>query len=96
MSVYYVGSKGRPEFLLEVIPNKKVVYVYTPDAHSRGLDRLERYVLGKLVKKVNYEKILFSREPVAYHSYAYVPSAMVLMKKGGVEVGKGVREWEVG
>lgn len=68
---------------------KKVVTVYAPDQHSQGLDRFERYVLGKAVKQVRYEKILFSREPVAYHSYLYAPSAMVRMKKGGVEVGKG-------
>jgi hypothetical protein len=97
MNVYYVGSKGHPEFLLEADPKKKVPTVYMPDRHSQGLDRFERYVLGKVVKQVRYEKILFSREPVVYHSYAYAPSAMVLMKGGvEVEVGKGVREWVVG
>lgn len=95
MNVYYVGSKARPEFLLEVNPKKKEVTVYKPDAHSRGLDRFERYVLGKTVAQIRYDQLLFSKKPVAYQSYLYAPSALVVVKKGGLEVGKGVREWVV-
>lgn len=74
-------------------PKKKGVGVYTPDAHSRGLDRFEKYVLGKTVAQVRYERLLFSKKPVAYQSYLYAPCVLVVGKKGALEVGKGVREW---
>ncbi len=93
MNVYYVGTKTSPEFLLEVNPKKKEVTVYKPDAHSRGLDRFERYVLGKVVKQGRYDKLLFAHAPVAYQSYLYSPSVLIVAKQGGLEVGKGVREW---
>lgn len=92
--VYYVGSPSSPSFLLEVDTKRKQVVVWTPDAHSRGLDMLERYVLGKEVLQMAYTDLLFTKKPVAYRSGGwYTPEVMVVGKQGAYLVGKKVGEW---
>lgn len=63
--------------------------MYTPDAHSRGLDRFEKYVLGKTMAQVRYERLLFSKKPVAYQSYLYAPCVLVVGKKERWRWGRG-------
>jgi hypothetical protein len=56
MKSFFVGSKSKPSFLVEVTPKK--ITVYQPDEYSKEEEFYERYSLGKKVMETNYSKML--------------------------------------
>jgi hypothetical protein len=66
MKSFFVGSKSKPTFLVEVTSKK--ITVYKPDEYSKGESFYERYSLGQKVLETNYSKI-FSKSPIPYKHY---------------------------
>ncbi len=98
METYFVGTKTRPEYLIEIFPTRKTVRVYRPDRHSKGLDAYEKYILGELVSETKYKAIHFSKPPVPYKALKdappimYAPHVMVVFKKEGIIFGKDMKK----
>ena len=79
MKSFFVGSKSKPSFLVEVSPKK--ICVYKPDAFSKKESFYERYSLGEKVLDTAYTDIIFETMPVAYKEHYYVPEIILLYKK---------------
>ena len=98
METYFVGTKSRPEYLIEIYREQKTVRVYQPDRESKGLDAYERYILGDLVKEAKYKVIQFSKPPVPYKTIKdaprimYAPHVMFVVKKEGIVFGKDMKK----
>jgi hypothetical protein len=71
MKSFFVGSKTKPSFLVEVSPKK--ICVYKPDSLSKNESFYETYSLGKKVLDTNYTDIIFETMPVSYKHHYYVP-----------------------
>ena len=93
--VFFVGSKSKPSFLVEVSPKK--ITVYQPDKYSKKEDFFGRYYLGKKVLETSYSKI-FYKTPVPYKhtsvpkDYFYVPEIIVIIKKKQVLIKNRIEE----
>ena len=48
MNSFFVGKKTKPSFLLEVIPEKKIISIYKPDKYSKNEEFYEKYALGEI------------------------------------------------
>ena len=98
METYFVGTKTRPEYLIEIYRVQKIVRVYRPDRDSKGLGAYEKYVLGDLVMETKYKVIHFSKPPVPYKTLKdaphimYSPNIMFVVKKEGVVFGKDMKK----
>ena len=98
METYFVGTKSRPEYLIEVNRTLKRVQVYRPDRHSKGLNAYEKYILGDLVADTKYTVFHFSKPPVPYKalkdapSIMYAPHVMFVVKKDGIVFGKDIKK----
>jgi hypothetical protein len=90
MKSFFVGSKSKPSFLVEVTPKK--ITVYRPDTHSKEEEFYERYSLGQKVIETSYSKILFKTEPVPYKHHFYVPEILVVIKKKHVLIKNRIQE----
>jgi hypothetical protein len=77
MKSFFVGSKSKPSFLVEVTPKK--IFIYKPDEISKNESFYERYSLGEKIE-TTYSKILF-KEPISYKHHFYVPQIIVKIKK---------------
>jgi len=89
---FFVGSKSKPSFLVEVSPKK--ITVYQPDKYSKKEDFFERYYLGKKVLETSYSKFLLKTLPVPYKHYSvpYVPEIIVIIKKKQVLIKNRIEE----
>jgi hypothetical protein len=98
METYFVGTKTRPEYLIEIYRAQKTVRVYRPDRGSKGLDAYEKYILGELVTEAKYKVIQFSKPPVPYKTLKdaprimYAPHVMFVVKKEGIVFGKDMKK----
>jgi hypothetical protein len=98
METYFVGTKTRPEYLIEIFPTRKTVRIYRPDRESKGLDAYEKYILGELVAETKYKVIHFSKPPVPYKALKdappimYAPHVMFVVKKEGIVFGKDMKK----
>jgi hypothetical protein len=98
METYFVGTKTRPEYLIEIYRAQKTVRVYRPDRESKGLDAYEKYVLGDLVTEAKYKVIQFSKPPVPYKKLKdaprimYSPNIMFAVKKEFIVFGKDTKK----
>jgi hypothetical protein len=98
METYFVGTKARPEYLIEIFRAQKTVRVYQPDRHSKGLNAYEKYVLGDMVSETKYKVIHFSKPPVPYKKLKdappimYAPHVMFVVKKEGIVFGKDMKK----
>ena len=79
MKSFFVGSKTKPSFLVEVTTKK--ICIYQPDSFSKDESFYERYSLGEKVFESSYSKILFKTLPVPYKGHLYVPVMMITFKK---------------
>ena len=66
MNSFFVGKKSRPSFLVEVIPDKKIISIYKPDKYSKNEEFYEKYSLGELIMTSTFNTIIFSKKPVTY------------------------------
>jgi len=98
METYFVGTKSRPEYLVEIYRAQKTVRVYQPDHHSKGLNAYEKYILGDMVNEHKYKVIHFSKPPVRYKALKdaprimYAPSITFLVKKEFIMFGKDTKK----
>jgi len=65
---YFVGSKTKPTFLIEINTKNKKLEIYTPDKYSKNEEFIEKYTLGKKVLDTKYKNIIFCENPVSYKS----------------------------
>jgi hypothetical protein len=65
---YFVGSKTKPTFLVEIDTKNKHLQIYTPDKYSKNEEFIEKYTLGKKVLDTKYKNIIFCEKPVSYKS----------------------------
>jgi hypothetical protein len=66
MNSFFIGKKSRPSFLVEVIPDKKIVSIYKPDKYSKNEEFYEKYSLGELIMTSKFNSIIFSKKPIPY------------------------------
>ena len=98
MKTYFVGTKTRPEYLIEIYRAQKTVRVYSPDRHSKELNAYEKYTLGDLITETKYKVIHFSKPPVPYKALKdappimYAPHVMFVVKKDGIVFGKDMKK----
>jgi hypothetical protein len=98
METYFVGTKSRPEYLIEIYRAQRTVRVYRPDRHSKGLNAYEKYILGDLVTETKYKVIQFSKPPVPYKALKdappimYAPDVMFAVKKEFIVFGKDTKK----
>jgi hypothetical protein len=98
METYFVGTKSRPEYLIEIYRVQKTVRVYRPDRHSKGLNAYEKYILGELVNETKYKMIHFSKPPIPYKALKdappimYTPDVTFLVKKEFISFGKKMKK----
>ena len=92
MSSFFVGKKSRPSFLLEVIPDKKIISIYKPDKYSKNEDFYEKYALGKMIITTKFNNIVFSKNPVSYKNNLFVPIIILKIKNKYFSVSKTISE----
>jgi len=92
MNSFFVGKKTRPSFLLEVIPDKKIISIYKPDKYSKNEEFYEKYALGKMIITTKFNNILFSKNPVSYKNHLFVPIIILKIKNKYFGFSKTVSE----
>ena len=92
MNSFFVGNKSKPSFLLEVIPAKKIISIYKPDKYSKNEEFYEKYSLGEIIIRTKFNNIIFSKNPVAYKNYLFVPEIILKIKNKYFVVSKTIRE----
>lgn len=63
---YFIGTKTKPTFLIEIDTKNKNLQIYTPDKYSKNEDFYEKYYLGKKVLDTKYKNVIFCEKPVSY------------------------------
>jgi hypothetical protein len=91
MEHFFVGKKANPRYLVETIPKKKEIKIYKPDKYSDHLDHYERYALGKNILTINYENILFTKQPVDNNEHRYIPEIIIKTKNTYIWVSKHIK-----
>lgn len=89
MKSFFVGNKTKPAFLVEI--NKKTVNIYKPDKYSKNEEFYEKYSLGTLVIDTKFNNITFSKTPVSYKTYHYVPEIIFKIKDKYLSVSKTIK-----
>ena len=92
MSSFFVGKKSRPSFLLEVIPDKKIISIYKPDKYSKNEDFYEKYALGEMIITTKFNNIVFSKNPVSYKNNLFVPIIILKIKNKYFSVSNTISE----
>lgn len=92
MSSFFVGKKSRPSFLLEVIPDKKIISIYKPDKYSKNEDFYEKYALGEMIITTRFNNIVFSKNPVSYKNNLFVPIIILKIKNKYFSVSNTISE----
>ena len=90
MKSIFVGSKSKPTFLVEILPKKKEISIYTPDVFSKNEEFYEKYALGKLVIKAKYTAITCGTIP--YKGYLYAPEFAVTINNRKFMITNKIRE----
>jgi hypothetical protein len=90
MQTYFVGSKKKPKFLIEII--NKTIKVYTPDKYSKNEEFFEKYSLGELLLDTKYENILFTKDVVPFKHYKYTPEIIVKIKNKYIILSETITE----
>jgi len=90
MKTFFVGSKSKPSFLVEVTPKK--ITVYQPDEYSKKEEFYERYSLGQTVMETTYSDILFKKKPISFKDILYVPEMIIVIKKKHVLIKNRIQE----
>jgi hypothetical protein len=89
MKSILIGKKGKPTYLVEIEPKK--LTIYKPDRHSKQEDFYEQYVLGEVVLSTPYDKILFTKAPIAYRRVMDAPNLLYAMEMNIVVKKKQIR-----
>jgi hypothetical protein len=95
MKSILIGKKGKPTYLVEIEPKK--LTIYKPDRYSKQEDFYEQYVLGEVVLTTPYNKILFTKAPIAYRrvmdapDLLYVTELIIVVKKKHIRVSTSIR-----
>jgi hypothetical protein len=90
MKSILIGKKGKPTYLVEIEPKK--LTIYKPDRYSKQEDFYEQYVLGEVVLSTPYNKILFTKAPIAYRrvmdapDLLYASEMVIVVKKKHIRV----------
>ena len=92
MSSFFVGKKSRPSFLLEVIPDKKIVSIYKPDKYSKNEEFYEKYALGEMIITTKFNNIKFNKNPVSYKNHLFVPIIILNIKNKYFVVSETISE----
>ena len=91
MKSIFIGNKTKPTFLAEIIPNKKQIRIYKPDRFSKNEEFYEKYALGQEVLSATYSSLLFTKAPIAYKQFLYVPEMIIVVKKKQIRVSTTIR-----
>jgi hypothetical protein len=94
MNSFFVGNKSKPSFLVEVIPDKKIVSIYKPDKYSKNQEFHDKYALGEMVIRTKFNNIYFNKKPVSYKDFLFVPEIMLKIKKKYLVISKTITENE--
>jgi len=92
MNSFFVGKKTRPSFLLEVIPDKKIISIYKPDKYSKNEEFYEKYALGEMIITTKFNNIIFSKNPVSYKNHLFVPIIILNIKNKYFVVSETISE----
>ena len=95
MNSFFVGKKSRPSFLVEVIPDKKIISIYKPDKYSKNEEFYEKYALGELIITTKFSNITFNKSPVSYKNYLFVPIITLKIKNKYFVVSNTISEANV-
>jgi len=90
MNSFFVGKKSKPSFLLEVIPEKKIISIYKPDKYSKNEEFYEKYALGEVIITTKFNDIIFIKNPVSYKNNLYVPIIILKIKNKYFVVSKTI------
>ena len=78
---YFVGSKTRPTYLVEIVKKTKQIRIYKPDKYSKNEEFFERYSLGSMELSISYNDMQVSETPVVYKNhYLFVPKIIFKIK----------------
>ena len=92
MNSFFVGKKTKPSFLLEVIPEKKIISIYKPDKYSKNEEFYEKYALGEMIITTKFNNIVFIETPVSYKNHLFVPIIILKIKNKYFVVSKTISE----
>lgn len=92
MKSFFVGDNAKPSFLVEIAPDKKLLYIYKPDKYSKNEDFYEKYALGKLLVNIKYNEIIYVKKPVAYKGFLFVPEIIFKINNNNIVVSKKITE----
>ena len=95
MNSFFVGKKSRPSFLVEVIPDKKIISIYKPDKYSKNEEFYEKYALGEMIITTKFNNITFNKNPVSYENYLFVPIITLKIKNKYFVVSNTISEANV-
>ena len=87
----FVGNKIKPNYLIEVIPNKKTISIYKPDKYSKNEEFYERYSLGELIDTMKYNNILFVKKPISYKRYLFCPEVIFKIKNKYIFISNNIK-----
>lgn len=92
MNSFFVGKKSRPSFLVEILPDKKIISIYKPDKYSKNEEFYEKYSLGKMIITTKYNNIIFNKNPVSYKNHLFVPKIILKIKNKKILVSEKISE----
>jgi len=80
MNSFFVGKKSKPSFLVEILPDKKIISIYKPDKYSKNEEFYEKYALGEMIITTKFNNIIFNKNPVSYKNHLFVPIIILKIK----------------
>ncbi len=89
---YFVGSKSKPQYLVEINEKNKSISIYSPDKFSKNEEFYEKYSLGKLLLETKYDAILFIKNIIPYKNHKYTPELIVKIKNKYMIVSEKIKE----
>ena len=92
MNSFFVGKKSRPSFLVEILPDKKIISIYKPDKYSKNEEFYEKYSLGKMIITIKFNNIIFNKNPVSYKNHLFVPKIILKIKNKKILVSEKISE----
>ena len=93
---FFVGNKTKPAFLVEIIQKHKLVSIYKPDKYSKNEEFYEKFSLGKLVLRTNYDDVIFVKNPILYkNDFSFVPTIIFKIENKYLLVSNTIKEQEI-
>jgi len=82
-SIHFITfNKMKPSFLIEVVPEKKIINIFKPD----------KYKNYKIKHTTKYNDIIFYKNPVSYKNFLFVPEIIFKIDNKYLFVSKTMKE----